>query len=180
MTNTIIIGVSGKKQSGKSSLCDYFKYTLGENEVKIYALADCLKTFCVDVLGLTHQQCYGSDEDKNSLTEYTWEYFGSKEKTGFISARELLQIFGTDICRNKFSPNIWTNATLRKIKKEHSNIALISDVRFSSEVEKIMKQPNSYMIRLKRNIYEKQMKDIHLILIKKQLKLLRLYMYLVS
>lgn len=42
--------------------------------IKIYSFADLLKqNVCIDVLGLTHEQCFGTDEDKNSLTELRWE-----------------------------------------------------------------------------------------------------------
>ena len=42
--------------------------------VKLYSFADILKKdVCMKVLGLTHEQCFGSDDDKNSLTNILWE-----------------------------------------------------------------------------------------------------------
>lgn len=42
--------------------------------VKIYSFADILKrSVCIDILGLTEEQCFGSDEQKNSLTSLLWE-----------------------------------------------------------------------------------------------------------
>lgn len=42
--------------------------------VKIYSFADLLKQeICIKILGLTVEQCYGTDEDKNSLTHLRWE-----------------------------------------------------------------------------------------------------------
>jgi hypothetical protein len=41
--------------------------------VKLYSCADCLKEICIDVLGVGEKQCYGTDDDKNSLTNLKWE-----------------------------------------------------------------------------------------------------------
>ena len=41
--------------------------------IKIYGLADTLKDMCVDVLGLSESQAYGTDQDKNSPTDIRWE-----------------------------------------------------------------------------------------------------------
>ncbi len=42
--------------------------------VKLYSFADLLKQeVCMKVLGLTWEQCYESDDDKNSLTHLLWE-----------------------------------------------------------------------------------------------------------
>lgn len=41
--------------------------------LKIYSFADPLKKLCVDILGLSHEQCYGVDEQKNTPTNLRWE-----------------------------------------------------------------------------------------------------------
>lgn len=120
----MILGISGRKQSGKSTaaniiygmylvsfgLCEKAKITHeGKLDVsdlngdtsyagvfdpvtadkrnwmverifqavdpalKIYSFADPLKRLCIDVLGLSHEQCYGTDEQKNTLTHLRWE-----------------------------------------------------------------------------------------------------------
>jgi len=41
--------------------------------IKLYSFADLLKQhICIDILGLSHNQCYGSDADKNGATSYKW------------------------------------------------------------------------------------------------------------
>ena len=52
--------------------------------VKIYALADTLKEMAVKILGLSEEQVFGSDEDKNSKTSLKWE-----DMPGVISPSEL-------------------------------------------------------------------------------------------
>jgi hypothetical protein len=120
---TKILGISGKKQSGKDTAANYilgslmkkleyingFKitqqgklYVYGwtdgfaqdcivdyddntwpmsslkknylDKYIKLYSFADCLKQqICIKMLGLTYEQCYGTDEQKNSLTHLKWE-----------------------------------------------------------------------------------------------------------
>ena len=187
--NSIIIGVSGKKQSGKSALCDFFVNSKYKDLIKVYSFADPLKRFCVDAMGLKEEQCYGSDDDKNTFTEYNWERlpvvirkkFGMKAespgvwvhddlvgggrtwypdefditpRTGPMTGRETLQVFGTDIMRGMFSDKIWVDATISLIKKENPPIALISDARFESEINALMEETNGYVIRLTRKIFE--------------------------
>jgi len=194
---TIIIGVSGKKQSGKSCLCEYLtdRYWAKEKfgSIKVYSFADPLKRFCIYGMGLSEAQCYGSDEDKNTFTEYSWDTlpleirneFGKKEaikvqvggwenkefggmewcprsmdsfeikpRTGLMTSREVLQIFGTNIMRKMFSDKIWVNAAISLIRRESPKIAFIADARFKSEIEALMNDDNGYVIRLTRKVSE--------------------------
>ena len=41
--------------------------------VKIYNFADPLKNLCIDILGLKHSQCYGTDEQKNQKVDCYWD-----------------------------------------------------------------------------------------------------------
>jgi len=176
---TLIIGASGKKQSGKNTLCSsleqVIKVKLGE-DCKIYSFADALKEkVCMEVMGLTREQCYGTDEQKNTSTMYEWEKLPREIRhanklevehasngeicnvilpTGYMTAREIMQIVGTDIFRQYFDDSIWVNATFRSIKKDNLPFALISDVRFPSEVEGVAKE-NGIIFRLLRDICEK-------------------------
>ena len=74
---TFIVGVSGKKQSGKNTVCKYLSKMIqlkASRTCKIYSFADALKEkVCIDVMGLSKEQCYGTDEQKNTLTGYRWE-----------------------------------------------------------------------------------------------------------
>jgi hypothetical protein len=170
-----IIGVSGKKQAGKNTMCDALYNYLGPESCRIYSFADALKKkVCIEVMGLTHAQCYGNDEQKNSLTNYKWENLPTdvlisnnlgyeeagpdrimypKLPFGFMTAREIMQVVGTDIFRNYFDDNIWVNATFRQIKKDSYRYALISDIRFPSEVEGVLENGGT-IIRLMRDVCE--------------------------
>lgn len=51
-----------------------FKKNYLDKHIRLYSFADCLKKeICIKMLGLTWEQCYGTDEQKNSLTHLKWE-----------------------------------------------------------------------------------------------------------
>jgi hypothetical protein len=144
---TKIIAFAGRKQSGKSSsadmIVDFYEKELGSSEgIKIYNFADSLKDMCINILGLTYEQCYGTDEEKNTLTDLFWN---GKQ----LTAREVMQFVGTDIFR-KLKPNVWAKSTLNKIKIDNPKLALIADCRFPDEVQSI-KNENGLVIKLTRN-----------------------------
>lgn len=126
--------------------------------IKHYSFADPLKLFCIDVFGLTHEQCYGADEEKNSRVAIDWsntpDVCGDAmigfDRRGQMTARELLQYFGTNIIR-KMLDNAWVNATINKIKREKPSLAIISDARFPNEINGVMEADGS-TIRLLRNV----------------------------
>ena len=177
---TRIIGISGKKQSGKSTSANWFhglvlkeqglvedfnidangklaietfdqsgqkgwgEFDVGRTDdtfiqyaeeamwphVKMYSFADTLKSLAIHLFGLRPEQVYGSEADKNSLTQFRWEDMpgdtsdiGPNGKIchhkGPMTAREFMQHFGTDIMR-KMYPNIWVDNTIKKILAEGS------------------------------------------------------------
>jgi hypothetical protein len=127
--------------------------------VKEYSFAHPLKMFCIHVLGLERKQVFGSDDDKNTLTRYRWEdmpgvvspSFEDKwggtacdwnliqHTEGVMTAREVLQFFGTNVCRRMYD-KVWTETLLeRRIPMEEPELALVSDIRFPDEVEAVQK-----------------------------------------
>lgn len=148
MTN--IVAFAGRKQSGKTTCSEFVaKYFNGIiepfNGAKIYNFADPLKKdICMNILGLTYNQCYGEDIDKNTLTDIGWE--GKK-----LNAREVMQFVGTNIFR-KMKNDVWSGATINKIKNETPNLAIIADCRFPNEVEAV-KNAGGIVIKLTRNPY---------------------------
>ena len=106
---------------------------------KIYAFADVLKEFAVDVLGLEYNQVYGTNEEKNSPTHLLWENMPTGNNKGPMTGREILQYFGSDICRKMYE-NIWFDACIRRIRKDNPELALISDVRFPNEIKGVQNE----------------------------------------
>ena len=199
-----IIGISGKKQSGKNTMANFINgvvlkkmgaiddFSISEYGelvietivddaveegvldvtrkdatfvnyaevdlwpyVKIYSFADGLKTLCMDFFDLSFEQVYGTDEQKNTETNVCWSDLPTPNvqiRSKKMTARELLQYFGTDIMR-RMNTNVWVNHAIRTIKKECSQIAIIPDVRFPNEVSSI-KEAGGKVVRLERQFKE--------------------------
>ena len=144
-----IIAFAGRKQSGKSTLCTQvvnFIYDLEqlEDQAVIYNFADPLKNACMDILGLSFDQCYGTDDQKNELVNC---YKDGNQMT----ARQVLQTVGTDFFRS-IQHNVWADATIRRIQQDNPLVALIGDCRFPNEVEAV-KKAGGTVIKLTRNLY---------------------------
>jgi len=117
--------------------------------VKGYNFADPLKRICVGMFGLTKEQCYGTDEEKNSLTSMSWEDMPGIQcidqtldryhPPGQMTAREFMQFFGTNICR-RMNGGAHIDPTISQIKTEGSDLAVIGDCRFKNEIEAVHKE----------------------------------------
>jgi hypothetical protein len=147
---TKILAFAGRKQSGKTTCAEFVtKYFNGSiepfNGAKIYNFADSLKKdICMNILGLTYDQCYGDDVSKNQYTEVYWNDIR-------LTAREVMQLVGTDIFR-KMKKDVWARSTITKIQKEKPQIAIVADCRFPNEV-KAIKDAGGLVIKLNRNPY---------------------------
>lgn len=144
-----IIAFSGRKQSGKSTAAQYVEYLINSQSLpityKTYSFADPLKKdICMDILGLTYDQCYGSDEDKNTMTDLAWN--GES-----LTARRAMEVIGTDIFRQLLN-DVWVRATMLRINREKPDIAIIPDCRFPNEVDTIL-QYGGHVIRFSLDPY---------------------------
>jgi len=82
-----IIALSGRKGAGKNTIATFLGGYYAKRHSPVWkqqqgcdpsqyvfecSFADKLKEFCIETLGLTHEQCYGTDDEKNAPTEYDW------------------------------------------------------------------------------------------------------------
>lgn len=113
--------------------------------IKNYNFADILKGIAIELYGIRHEQVYGSTDDKNSDTQYTWADFLEiipkryRPKTCIpenkVKARQFLQYLG-DALRH-INDSCFTDPTIRKILYEQPSLSIIGDVRQEMEVDKI-------------------------------------------
>lgn len=137
--------------------------------VKLYSFADPLKKICIDILGLDKMQCYGSEDDKNTVCPHiNWESFsdqirkkysrpkrgvgGIRPASGLVTARELLQLIGTDYFRQIW-PNCWAHGLYKSIENDGYELAIITDARFPNEIT-MGTERGAKAVRLLRNIKE--------------------------
>jgi hypothetical protein len=183
---TKVILITGAKQSGKDSLAGFLHQAISlkkgwqmtSENIKTYSFATPLKNYLIDVMGLTYDQCWGTDNDKNSETNIRWgdlpldgeETYNlfcesrSKELADSLfwqnlpmTAREVMQVFGTNICR-KMVANCFAGWAKKQIIKDNPKIAFITDCRFPDELE-IFKDMDNIVIRLLRNKFNSRHKS---------------------
>jgi len=153
----MIVGLTGKKQSGKSTIAKYLVEECGFIE---YSIASPLKEISKILCGFTEQQLNTTQERKETV-----------DLNVGISPREFLQVFGTEICRNLipfYLPNmnlgkskiIWVHLLSQfLLKNQHRNI-VISDVRFPDEVDEI-KDNNGIVIHIDRYMMNADKFQLH-------------------
>jgi hypothetical protein len=143
-----IIAFAGRKQSGKTTCSKFLENVFnghGLGQTTLYNFADPLKQdICINILGLTYEQCYGEDIDKNTLTDIWWDNRN-------LTAREVMQFVGTDLFR-KMKNNVWAGATISRIKRENPDFGIIADCRFPNEVDAVH-NAGGIVIKLTRDPY---------------------------
>jgi hypothetical protein len=132
--------------------------------IKPYSFADILKESVIKIFGLSYESAYGTDEQKNIKTKFTWNNFWEflsddtksmvTDKSETLSCRHILQIVGTDIFRRIYG-NIWVEACLNKIREDCPELAIIYDCRFINEVEGI-ENSGGKVLRLLRSPFSGQ------------------------
>lgn len=166
MNNPLYIVISGKKQHGKSTIAQFIYDELYRSGPKGWdreffkeyvvetAFAEPLKKFCGDVFGFSEEDME-TEQGKQKKTFLRWEDIYRPaviqdwldDRTGPMTIREVLQYFGSNICRNRFYYDIWSAAPFNK--KWHQNVVIIPDCRFHNELDMARKN-NAIIIRVNR------------------------------
>lgn len=123
--------------------------------IKNYSLATPLKLLSVELFGLSEDQVFGTDAQKNSKTAFKWEDMpkpcNKRKAKKKMTAREFLQFFGTEVCR-KINEDVWIDRLIKDIELDSSLLAVVDDVRFENEVEAVQ-AAGGKVIRLTRGNY---------------------------
>lgn len=131
MKNRKLIGISGKKGSGKDTFYDIIieKYPEYQN-VKF---ADKLKEICANLTGLPIEYFYNRKHYSYYMKEWG------------MTIREMMQRLGTDALRDNFDKQIWIKSAFSNITENQSTV--ITDVRFENEADEVLKR-DGYLIRI--------------------------------
>lgn len=177
MSKQIILGFAGRKQSGKNTCFNLIHEWLPHARECSYAeplKQMCMDIFGLthaQVWGSDEDKnekiphmlwenfplqawVYGDGYTTITYEEPGWlphmpdDYGWARPKTGPMTAREILQFYGTEIFRKQY-PNVWVDACIRNIQNRGYTFAVITDVRFPNEVEGIQKAGGK-VIRLTR------------------------------
>lgn len=139
-----LIGLSAKAESGKDTIS---KMKTKEGWVR-YAFADPLKRFCIEYLGLSHEDVY--TEVGKSRFNNEWG----------MTNREILQKVGSDALRDGFHKQVWIKIAEREIKKliDNRNKVVITDVRFDNEAE-LIKKLNGIVVHIERSNFNSSLSE---------------------
>jgi Deoxynucleotide monophosphate kinase len=140
-----IIGITGRKFSGKDTAGNYFVEKYGFERM---AYADPLKKAAKDIFDFNDEQLYGNAKEIN---DSYWD----------VTPRQVLQFMGTNLFRNHIcellpdmGKDIWVNVLKRKalntFKKYPNAKIVVTDVRFPNELQAI-KDLGGVTIKLQRN-----------------------------
>ena len=123
-----VIGFGCTAQVGKDTAAEYLEKKF-PGKVKRVAFADKLKEVCMFLYGLSHEQCYGSQEIKETIDPR----YG-------MCPRKILQGVGQKM--REVYPNIWVdtifNTTIPEWEKQGYEFFVASDCRYPNEGDKIL------------------------------------------
>lgn len=143
----IVIGVTGYKRTGKSTVCRLLVEHFGFTQ---YGFADPLRDMArainpvislegapAHVLDLLRHHAFHVNEWRYADLEHVLGYEVAKDIPDF---RRFLQRLGTEGVRATFGPNAWVDALARRVAADGTTRVCISDVRFFSEAAWVQRQ----------------------------------------
>lgn len=134
----MIIGVSGKKRSGKDTVANHLETKYGFTKM---AFASPIKWAAEDIFGFNERQLYG---DLKEVEDSLW---------GF-TPRWAMQMIGTDLFRDHIAKDIWIRRLKQRIRESPHTRIVVSDVRFLNEVQAI-KDMGGQVVKINRPSVEK-------------------------
>ena len=156
--NKIIFGISGKAQSGKTTLARYIMSEIVKMEefdgYDVYEinLATYLKKIMMDLFGFTFESL-NDDYQKTLFSSWTWDNLPvaleNQKSSGPMTNRECMEYLGAFF--RILNPDAWINGLNASIDTFPDNsVIFIPDVRAPNEV-KAIEDKGGYTMRLGRN-----------------------------
>lgn len=173
----IVILISGKIKSGKNQLADFMKEYFEKQNLKVSAdyfakavkdgckedfkkLADELNNYVIELKRVIISkynyinEILDSKIDELKISDENWY-----ENKTFIT-RTILQLYGTEIFRNRVDSDYWVKQVKDKCEKSDSDIILVTDTRFPNEITEMYSDNYDLItIRLLRDINKDKSKN---------------------
>lgn len=143
MPSVTFIGITGPAGSGKDTFANLLKDAINlygpdfAPTCIINPFANNLKSFCMNSLGMSYEQCYGSQSDKQTPTNVRKSTIDPNVRDviehglSYATAREVMQHVGTHM--RKLSKDFWVDLVLNKTYDRNIKYVIIPDVRFLNE-----------------------------------------------
>lgn len=131
----MIIGICGFIGCGKDTAADYL---VNFHQFKRDSFAAPLKDAVSAVFGWDRDLLEGRTKESREWREQKDEWW-SKRLARIVTPRNVLQQWGTEVCRRAYHDDIWIASLENKLRTTKDNI-VISDCRFYNEINAIRKQ----------------------------------------
>ena len=141
----MIIGFVGFIGSGKDTAADYLVNFHG---FRRDSFANTLKDAVAYVFGWDRTLLEGRTKEAREWREQVDTWWAERLNMPGLTPRLMLQLWGTEVCRNGFHDDIWIASLENKMRKTTDNI-VISDVRFPNEI-KAIHNAGGIVVRIKR------------------------------
>lgn len=141
----MIIGFVGFIGSGKDTAADYLVNFHG---FRRDSFANTLKDAVSAVFGWDRILLEGRTKEAREWREQIDTWWADRLNMPNLTPRLMLQLWGTEVCRNGFHDDIWIASLENKMRKTTDNI-VISDVRFPNEI-KAIHNAGGIVVRIKR------------------------------
>jgi hypothetical protein len=141
----MIIGFVGFIGSGKDTAADYLVNFHG---FRRDSFANTLKDAVACVFGWDRVLLEGRTKEAREWREQVDPWWAERLNMPNLTPRLMLQLWGTEVCRNGFHDDIWIASLENKMRKTTDNI-VISDVRFPNEI-KAIHNAGGIVVRIKR------------------------------
>jgi hypothetical protein len=126
-----VVGISGKKRSGKDTMADVFV----EQGFERHAFAEPIKGAAKMIFNLTDEQV---DGDRKEEPDPYWDR----------TPREIMQHFGTDAFRETYGEEVWVDSLIQRLRLRLPSHAVVKDVRFPNEVTGLQERAGAQVIRI--------------------------------
>ena len=141
----MIVGFVGLIGSGKDTAADHLVTAW---DFKRDSFANSLKDAIAGIFHWDRELLQGQTAESRAWREEVDDWWAERLGIPHLTPRWVLQFFGTDVCRDNFSNDIWVASLERKLMQTKDNV-VISDVRFPNEIWAI-KDAGGVIIRLQR------------------------------
>ena len=130
-----IIGICGLIGSGKGTVADILQQ---QHDFKKISFADSLKDAVSVVFGWPRHLLEGDTAESREWREQRDAWWADRLGIPDLTPRLMLQIWGTEVCRESFHPDVWIASMERKLSDSNKNY-VVPDVRFPNEIEIIQR-----------------------------------------
>lgn len=155
-----IILVSGKKRAGKDTVAQMIVEQLDDSySISRLSFAEPMKYIIASTFDVALEDL---EDYKNFPKLYPVMVMHSELVKPFelsTDMRKILQRFGTEAMKKQFGDDVWSELLYKKI---HSDITVVSDWRFKSELEFLKKQKGVKVITVRVNRVGQVVHDEHI------------------